>query len=195
MKAAEDIDQPALPITLQTKLLSIDIESNGLHGKAFAIGAVVMRLDGTVIDEFSARCSIAGELDPWVEKHVLPVLGEFPQTHRSARVMRDDFWSWYKQAKDQADYMMVDNGYPVEARFLISCQDDDIDERYWDHFFPLLDLSSMLLQVGVKPLAVRYRFVADQLGDEPILQHNPRWDAWVSALAAAKALKMSGRLA
>jgi hypothetical protein len=189
----EQTDQPAPEITAETKLLSIDVESNGLHGKAFAVGAVVMQLDGTVIEEFSARCPIEGELDLWVKKNVLPVLEEFPETHRTARAMRDDFWEWYKTAKDTADYMMVDNGYPVEARFLISCQDDELEDRYWDHSFPLLDLSSIFITIGVKPLAVRYKFVAEELGDAQNLQHNPRFDAWVSALSAAKALKLAGR--
>lgn len=186
--------QPAPPITADTMLLSIDVESNGLHGDAFAVGAVVMRLDGTITDQFQARSPLNGELDPWVRKHVLPAMKDFVQTHDDAKAMRDAFWAWYKKAKEQADYMMVDNGYPVESRFLLSCQDDDLEERYWDHFFPLLDLSSMLIQVGIKPLAVRHRLVKDQLGSEPNLQHNPRWDAWVSALVAIKALKLSGRL-
>ncbi len=187
-------DQPALPITPETKLLSIDVESNGLHGKAFAVGAVVIKMDGTVVDEFYARCPVEGELDPWVKKNVLPVLENFPETHRTSRAMRDDFWEWYKVAKEQSDYMLTDNGYPVEARFLVNCQDDDLEERYWDHSFPLLDLASMFIMIGVKPLAVRYRYVAEQIVDVPNLHHNPRFDAWVSALSAVKALKVSGIL-
>lgn len=189
----EEQDQPAPEITLETKLLSIDVECNGLHGKAFAVGAVVMKLDRTIVDEFGARCPIEGELDPWVRKNVLPVLTEFPETHRTALAMRDDFWEWYRAAKENSDYMMVDNGYPVEARFLISCQDDDIEERYWDHSFPMLDLASIFITIGVKPLAIRYKFVASELGEAQNLQHNPRFDSWVSALAAAKALKIAGR--
>lgn len=189
----EETDQPAPEITAETKLLSIDVESNGLHGPAFAVGAVVMKLDGTIVDEFSARCPINGEMDPWVKKNVMPVLADFPETHRTARAMRDDFWEWYKAAKENSDYFIVSNGYPVEARFLINCQDDDIEVRYWDHAFPVLDLSSMLLMIGIKPLAVRYKFVAEEIGDAPLLQHSPRFDAWIAALSAAKALKMAGR--
>ncbi len=189
----EESDQPAPKLTSETKLLSIDVESNGLHGKAFAVGAVVMKLDGTIVDDFYARSPLEGELDPWVKKNVVPVLEEFPETHRTALAMRDDFWEWYKEAKENSDYFIVSNGYPVEARFLLTCQDDDIETRYWDHAFPVLDLSSMLLMIGVKPLAVRYKFVADELGDSPVLQHSPRFDAWVAALSAAKALRIAGR--
>jgi hypothetical protein len=187
-------DQPAEAINSKTTLLSIDVESNGLHGKAFAIGAVLINLAGEIIDEYSARSPIRGAVDPWVKDNVLPPLKNFPVTHPSAKAMRRDFWQWYKTAKDRANYVMVDNGYPVEARFMISCQDDDIDERYWDHAFPLLDLSSLLIQVGIKPLAVRYKLVEDLIASQPNLHHNPRWDAWVSALVAIKALRLSGRL-
>lgn len=186
-------DQPAPPINRETTMLAVDVESNGLHGKAFAVGAVLMKLDGTIIDEFAARCPIRGETDPWVIKNVLPAMKDFAQTHASAKAMRKAFWEWYKQAKERADYVLFDNGYPVEARFFLDCQDDDIDGRYWDHPFPVLELASLLVQVGIKPLAIRYKLVEDQLGGQN-LQHNPRFDSWVSALAAIKALELSGRL-
>jgi hypothetical protein len=108
--------------------------------------------------------------------------------------MRNAFWEWFKAAKEKADYVLVDNGYPVEARFLIDCQDDDIEARYWDHPFPLLDLAGILLQVGEKPLTVRAKFVEDRIAGVPAMRHNPRWDAWVSALAAFKAFELSGQL-
>ncbi len=180
-------------INKQTKILCLDVESNGLHGEAFAVGAVLIDCTGKIIDEFSGRCPIKGEVDEWVQKHVIPVLSDMPEDYKTAKAMRTAFWDWYKPAKEQADYVMVNNGYPVETRFLAQCQDDDLAERYWDHPFPLLDLSSMLLQIGIKPLAVRYQLVEDELEGQN-LQHHPRWDAWVSALVMIKALKLAGRL-
>jgi hypothetical protein len=187
------IDQPGPEITKETKFLSIDVESNGLHGEAFAVGAVLINAEGKVLDEFLGRCPIKGEVDPWVIENVLPPMEGVPENYKQAKRMRTAFWEWYKQAKSQADYVLVDNGYPVEARFLLKCQDDDLDGRYWDHPFPLLDLASMLVQVGIKPLAIRYKLVAEQI-DNQNQQHNPRFDAWVSALATLHALKLSGRL-
>jgi hypothetical protein len=108
--------------------------------------------------------------------------------------MRSAFWEWFKAAKEQADYVLVDNGYPVEARFLIDCQDDNIDERYWDHPYPLLDLAGILLQVGEKPLTVRSKYAEERLGNQKVNRHNPRWDAWVSVQAALKAFERSGQL-
>lgn len=182
-------------ITKNTKILSIDVESNGLHGEAFAVGAVLIDCSGELLDEYSARCPIKGETDEWVVKHVLPSLADFPETHKTAKAMRQDFWKWYTKAKEQTDYVLADNGYPVEDRFLIACQEDDLENRYWGHPFPLMDLSSMLLSIGVKTSVERNMFVGEELiAKADILKHNPRWDAWASALAMVKALKMAGRL-
>lgn len=187
-------DQPAPELTSASTILCLDVESNGLHGEGFAVGAVVLRLDGTVIDEFTARCPVHGPVDEWVEKNVLPPMEAFKLTHKNSRELRADFWKWFVEAKEQVDFVLVDNGYPVEARFLIQCQEDDLDERYWQHAYPMLELNSLLLAAGIKPLAVRYRMVEDELEGE-VLKHNPRFDAEVSARTAAKALRLSGRLA
>lgn len=194
MSKLTEQDHSAPEITKDTVIVSFDIESNGLHGPAFAVGAVQMKLDGTILDEFQARIDIKGEVDPHVTKYILPPMADMPVTHKSAKAMRKAFWEWFKTAQEKSDYVLVSNGYPVEYRFLIDCQDDDIDARYWDHPFPILELGSLLVQVGIKPLAVKFKFVEDEMQGAPVLQHNPRFDAWVSGLAAIKAFKLSGRL-
>lgn len=182
------------PLTKNTTILSFDVESNGFHGPTFAVGAVLMRLDETVIDEFSGRAPIEEKIDPWVEEHVLPVIKDLPEDHKNQKSLRNSFWRWYLKAKERADYVVVNNGYPSEARFLIACQDDDLKARYNQHPFPLLELGSLLLQVGVKPLALKRLFVEEKLKDYDNQQHHPRYDAWVAALATVKALKLSRQL-
>ena len=182
------------PITPKTNFLSFDVETNGLHGQAFAVGAVLMRANMEIIDEFSGRCPIEGAVDPWVEKNVLPSIADLPTKYPDGLALREAFWQWYTVVKTQADYTIVNNGYPSEARFLIACQEDDLEKRYNEHPFPLIELNSLLLQVGVKPLALKKKFVEDEIQGQPPLHHHPRWDAWVTALAAIKALKMSGQL-
>lgn len=187
------MDQPAPELSKDSKILCLDVESNGLHGEGFAVGAVVLRLDGEVVDEFLARCPIHGSIDEWVEKNVLPPMQDFKVTHKNSRDLRSDFWKWFTRAKEQVDYVLVDNGYPVESRFLIQCQGDDLEARYWQHAYPMLELNSLLVAAGIKPLAVRYKLVEDELQGE-VLKHNPRFDAEVSARTAAKALRLAGRL-
>lgn len=178
-------------------ILSFDIESNGLHGEAFAVGAVLMD-DHTpgassnqppIISEFVARCPLIGPIDPWVEANVLPPMTDIPETHPDGHAMRDAFWSWYLEARAQADLILVNNPYPVEARFLIACQEDDMASRGQDHPFPLIDLASLLYARGITTRDQRDAFmkkVIDQLTD---LSHNPHWDAWVTALAAFQIIR------
>ena len=52
-------------------IFSWDVESNGLLGDAFAIGAIVYK-KGEEVKTFLARCPINGAVDEWVENNVLP---------------------------------------------------------------------------------------------------------------------------
>jgi hypothetical protein len=170
------------------KLLSFDIESNGLHGPAFAVGAVMVNSAGQVLDEFVARCPIDDSVDPWVTEHVLPALAGLPQTHATPRALRDAFWPWYRRAAARANYVLATNPYPVEARFLIACQQDDLKTRYFEHPFPLLDLGTLYVQAGARSHEARDRLRNQVIGHEPKLEHHPRWDAWAAALIALKLL-------
>ena len=148
------------PINSKTKLLCFDLEANGLHGQAFAIGAVVMDGQGTVHDEFSARIKLAGPVDPWVEQNVLPAIKDMTITHQSYKAMREAFWKWYINAEPESDYVLVSNGYPVEYRFLLDCQEADIKNRYWQHPFPILDLASLLIQAGLRPVVAKNQLLS-----------------------------------
>lgn len=53
------------------KVFSVDAETNGLYGQAFAIAAVVYE-NGAKIAEFLARCPITGAIDPFVKENVIP---------------------------------------------------------------------------------------------------------------------------
>lgn len=177
-----------------TKILSFDIESNGLHGEAFAIAALVMKTDGTVTSEFLGRSPIKKPIDSWVAEKVIPMLEDFPQTHANAKAMRMAFWDWYLEQEPETDYVLINNGYPVEYRFLLQCQEDNLADRYWQHPFPMLDLSSLLLQIGIKTTADKRAFTAELVGDKTIASHNPYWDTWLATVTAFKALKVAGQL-
>ncbi len=159
------------------KVLSFDVESNGLHGSAFAVAG--------------ARCPIAGPVDPWVTENVLEPMAAIPETHAKARDMRQAFWNWYTKTKATADLIVAANPYPVEARFLIACQEDDLSGRSFDHPFPYYDLSSMLYTLGFTTRPARRDFVAGAVGKDTGEAHNPLWDAKATAMAALKAISIS----
>lgn len=177
-----------------TLFLCLDVESNGLHGEAFAVGGVLVSGDGTVRESFEARCPITGQTDSWVEQNVLPALMSLPVTHPDSKSMRQAFWDWYIPAKEQATYVLADNGYPVEARFMIACQEDDLEPRYFSHPFPFIDVSSLLLQAGIPPRTPREEILNNEFPETDYPKHHPKWDALVSTHIALKALQATGQL-
>lgn len=178
----------------QTKLLSFDLESNGLHGKAFAVGAVVMGADGHIYDEFMARARLTEKVDEWVKDNVLPAIADMPITHDNYEGLREAFWGWYLLAEPQADYVLVNNGYPVEYRFLLDCQDANLEERYWQHPFPLLELSSMLIMTE-HGSGYNKRLLKSTLDEDYGRKlHHPLEDAKMAVKIAFEALRLSGKL-
>lgn len=169
----------------KTTLLSFDIESNGLHGQAFAIGAVVVDIKGKVLDQFTGRTKIVGQVDPWVEKNVVPVIGDMSITQRTSKDLREDFWRWFQRALEMADYVVVSNGYPVEYRFLLECQEQNLTERYWQHPFPILDLTSLMLRIEPDGSRRKERILSI-MEQGNFSRHHPYDDALVTALAAGQ---------
>jgi hypothetical protein len=173
-------------ISRDTKILSFDLEANNLHGEPFAIGSVVIDGHGVVHDSFTARCPIKGEVDEWVQANVIPAISDMSQTHGSYEDMREAFWRWYLSAEANSDYVLVSNGYPVEYRFLIDCQEANLDERYWQHPFPILDLSSILIAKDQEP-GFKSQVRKKVRKEASFAQHHPFDDAKLAALMAFEA--------
>lgn len=176
-------------ITSQTKLLCFDLETNGLHGQAFAIGALVIDMQGKVHDQFTARIRLTSKVDQWVADNVLPAIADMEVTHKNYKEMREAFWTWFVTAQAKSDYTIVSNGYPVEYRFLLDCQDADIEARYWQHPFPLIDLSSLLLGLGQLTEGAKKDLANKATKDESLKSHHPLHDAKATALTAIEALR------
>ena len=175
------------------RILAFDVEANGLHGEGFAVGAVVIDESGVVLDSFEARCPIQGEINPWVAENVLPALTGMAETFADARELRSAFFAWYKSAKKDST-VVADIGYPVEARFLAACQDDNLAERSWDGPYPLHEVATLLLASGADPDVKREEYAAEFTQGKVERKHHPTWDAEVSALCALKALRALGRV-
>lgn len=166
-------------------IVSFDAESNGLHGAAFAIGAVVLNAcTGDVLETFAARVADPEPLDPWVAANVVPKLSDLRITHASAREMRDAFWAWLSARKESA-IVVVDCGWPVEAGLLSACVADD-PSRAFGGPYPLHEVATMLQCAGMDPLA---SYGEQVLPGQSHRQHHPVYDAHVSALCARMALE------
>jgi len=135
-----------------------DVESIGLHGEGFAVGYVVVNRQGERLEERVLSCDPeeaqgSSEGHAWVSENVPALPFVFPKQ----RLMRDAFWARWLYWKDLGAVLVADCCWPVEARFLIACVDDDRSGREWEGPYPLHDLASVLLANGANPLAVTER--------------------------------------
>lgn len=148
-------------------ILVFDVESIGLHGEGFAVAAQVSDANRKVIREIFYFCppdSAKGKdaSRDWVEenckpyswlepnpKFPSPVIFAYPKQVRKA------FWEfWGQMRKEYPEIQMVaDVAWPVEARFLAACIEDDLNAREWEGPFPLLDVSTL-------------RFLSDTFGQQ-----------------------------
>ena len=137
-----------------------DVEPVGLHGDVFSYGYVVVENapQMKVVDRGSLR----------------RVIG-------SATSLRNTFWVEWVRWRAQGAVMVADCPWPVEARFLQACIDDE-PTRQAEAPYPLIDVASVLLAAGMDPIASY-----DRLPSE-LPKHDPVADAMQSARLLLAAL-------
>lgn len=169
----------------ETLYMVFDVESIGLHGEGFAVGYVVVRSDGErpygqAERRYACRSEMAAGDEVgrrWVSDNCPPI----PSTHTTAGLVRDTFWRDWLAWKERGAVLVADCAWPVEARFLAACVDDEPDARAWEGPYPLHELASFMVAAGMDPMATY-----DRLPDEP--QHDPLGDAKQSARLLIEAL-------
>lgn len=166
-----------------TPYLVFDVESIGLHGEGFAVGWVVVDKDRNILDSGLRSCPSSAargskEGHEWVRDHV----PDMRPSHTAPWMVRTAFWREWQRWKVEGALLVADCAWPVEARFLAQCVDDDPLNRTWDGPYPLHDLASILLARGLDPLKKNER--------EPneLPEHNPLCDATQSARLLLNAL-------
>lgn len=165
---------------MNKKILSIDAETNGLYGRAFAIGAVLMDKEtGEEEKRFLARCPIFGEVDSFVKDNVLPQMESIGDTHDSYFTMLRDFNAFFQENKEDADVIAHMN-MPVESRLFIDAVEFGIMGQF-DGPYPLVDIAA-------------YEEIWDSVDEYNKLHgivvpdcqggtHNPLYDCYAAALA------------
>lgn len=165
-----------------TLYMVFDVESVGLHGEGFAVGYVVVAPDmevavGTRYTCHPDRANGGPEGRAWVAENCPPVEIDCA----SPRTVRNRFWQDWLLMKERGAVLVADCAWPVEARFLAACVDDDPEARQWQGPYPLHELASFMVAAGMDPMATY-----DRLPDEP--QHDPLGDARQSARLLIRAL-------
>ncbi len=139
-------------MTPTPRILSFDVESNGLYGQGFMIGAIVTNVRG-METQFLARCPIEGPIDQWVAENVLPHVEDVPITHDSYNAMLEAFYAFYMTNKMSAR-IIAHMAFPVEAKVLRDMIELNLGERLWEGPFPLIDVSGVLDAQGFDPTSV-----------------------------------------
>jgi hypothetical protein len=155
-------------------ILVFDVESTSLHGKAFAVGAIVIEAStGREVDQLLLKSKESEkEASDWVKENVLPYLGNIP-TAETDRELRDKFWEFYK--KHQKDsYIWADVAYPVETNFLEQVYRDNPGQREFEMPYPIHDVANHL-DVNIDR--------ADFSELAGAIKHDPYWDAKASAFS------------
>lgn len=168
-----------------------DVESIGLHGQGFAVGWVVIDRAGKEIAAATYECDPSKalgihdpETDPnrkWVAENVRTRgigVKEWP-SH-----VRNEFWQAWLYAREHGATLWADCCWPVEARFLAACIDDDPETREWLGPYPLFSIDTMRLAAGFDPLGTYPRLPNE------LPAHDPLCDARQSARLLIEALNL-----
>lgn len=156
----------------------VDVESNGLHGQSFAVGAVVVNADGVEVDRFCARTPIIGDVDEFVMEQVLPAMSAIPVTHDDPGAMVEAFVKWFEAIGDVD--LFVDVGYPVETTFFIGTS------LFGFAPYPVHEVATLFLAASFDPDCDRAVFARESGYPEEIVlltgeKHDPVADARASA--------------
>lgn len=162
-----------------------DVEAIGIHGEGYACGWWVVNEQGKRIASACYACDPVLARGADTEREW--VMANVPRPHvgyncRSPRHVRDEFWDAWIYAKKQGACLAADVPWPVEARFLAACIDDDREARETEGPYPLIDIASVRLAAGLDPLETCERLAEE----EP--PHNPMQDARQSARLLLEAL-------
>lgn len=190
MNEASNVKRPAgLAAANGSPFFVFDVESVGLHGEGFAVAGGVYLANGAAQWEFCYCCPIDeakgdDEGRKWVKANV-PTLHV---THRLPIGIRDAFWADWLKAKSQYPeiVMAAECGWPVEARFLCACIDDEPDGRRWQGPYPLQEVAAFMAAAGMNPMETYERTPSETPA------HNPLTDARLSARLLSEALARMG---
>lgn len=149
-----------------------DVESGGLHGPGFAVGWVVVDRTGKALADGRASCALLSfallpqETQDWLAAHCGHLLEH--ATHYDIRHLRDDFWRVWDYWKAQGATLWADCAWPVEARFLAACVDDQHRAREWDGPYPLHEIATLMLAAGRDPSATYPRLPTEEPAHDPL---------------------------
>lgn len=168
-----------------SKIISVDAETNGLYGSPFAVAMVVM-VDGGIVDDFVFRVPIVGPVNEFVEGNVLPALSDMPVSHASLDEGLKDLWDFYMYHKKDTCDIIAHVAHPVETGLFRRLIETDLENRMWDGPFPLHDAATALRVEGHNPTSVddyiKKEGIQIPSPYNELAVHHPLYDAVAAAL-------------
>jgi len=159
------------------KVISLDCESNGLGGKAFAVAAILTDESGEV-DRWVARSPITGPVDGWVAENVIPALADLDETCNGYNDLAIGWRDFFGQHREAAT-VIAHIPWPVEARFLRYAHEADL----FAGPYPLIDVAPLLLAAAHDPTSVDTFLSAHNLPKPTGSPHHPLYDAQAAETA------------
>ena len=175
-------------------VVSLDVETVGLHGQPFAWAAVVKDTETMkTVAEIITACPMEIAMGPapdreWVAENVVPALETPPDpdpdcgqpVYRQVGTVEAllfafvVFWNAWSVKKGGC-WLLVDHGYPVEAEFLFECFMESFGAEHKPELFrvpyPVIDYASMRAAILEDPVETLPRYASE------IPIHNPLADA------------------
>jgi len=124
------------------KVMSIDAETNGLWGQAFAIAAIAYNEEGNEVSRFVGRCPIEEDVSPWVMENVLPQMVAISETTATYAELLSQFFQWRNRLKADGYGELAHMGVPVEARLYMDAHSMGLFGDF-DGPYPLIDPSAI----------------------------------------------------
>lgn len=169
-------------------VLVFDVESIGLHGEGYAVGATLLNTE-TLTREYSFWLACPPEAAKGAKsdrKWIYENVPHIPFTHETPKEVREAFWDqWQRRKADFPDLVMAaECAWPVEANFLSSCIAGDPEARRFKGPYPLHEIASFMQAAGFDPMATYDR------GPDELPKHDPLADARQSARLLSQSLEI-----
>ncbi|KPV49201.1 hypothetical protein SE17_33960 [Kouleothrix aurantiaca] len=162
-----------------------DVESVGLQGEGYAVGYVVVDGAGNELEAWRGACSpdaAQGGINgrAWIAANTPVIPVDFTTPH----ALRNRFWAAWERWEERGAVLVADCAWPVEARFLAACVDDELSVRSWQGPYPLHDVATARLLAGFDPLATVERLPTELPQHDPLADARQSARLWLEALNA-----------
>ncbi len=167
-------------------IVSVDVETDRLHGHIpFAIAAVV-RDGGKTIKEFQGRTHTPALVSDWVNQNIVHVVENMPLTHDTVFELEEDFWDFWVRNRQGRDCIAYFGNQGGEAALFNRLILRKYEERWNLPPSPLHEVCTLMRARGWDDIHHIEKYMGEHDLEPdcsgPRRFHNPLFDAHAAAL-------------